>query len=236
MKKYLILLVALFSVAISSCRKVVGRGPIISETRTVNDFSKINLSLDATVYYTQDSHYSVEVEAEENILEEVQTQVSGSTLTIKKRNSVWLKTESIRVIIHAPSITDIEVEGSGYFLAQQPMNTSNIALQISGSGEIVLPALISSQVEADISGSGSIEIKSGECQSVETCISGSGEINFIGLRSQSANCTTTGSGKTKVYVEDNLIVRITGSGDVWYRGNPHIESTITGSGSMKPYF
>jgi hypothetical protein len=88
MKKYLILLVALFSVAISSCRKVVGRGPIISETRTVNDFSKISLSLDATVYYTQDSHYSVEVEAEENILEEVQTQVSGSTLTIKKRNSV----------------------------------------------------------------------------------------------------------------------------------------------------
>jgi hypothetical protein len=41
-------------------------------------------------------------------------------------------------------------------------------------------------------------------------------------------------GLTRRYASETLTVRITGAGTVLYAGNPQVEQTITGAGSVRP--
>ena len=54
-------------------------------------------------------------------------------------------------------------------------------------------------------------------------------IDLNGCSAQSVK----GSGNCRLRVADTLRAKITGSGDVLYKGYPEIDQTITGSGSVK---
>ena len=51
----------------------------------------------------------------------------------------------------------------------------------------------------------------------------------------SADITITGSGDVFTFVENSLIAFISGSGNIYLKGNPTINKTITGSGKIINY-
>lgn len=217
----------------NSCRKVVGSGPIESEVRTVNGFDAIDLCMDAEVKVYQDSTYYIEVQAQQNILDEIQTTVSGSTLTIKHKNNVWIKADPILVTIHTPNLSSLDVSGSGSIQGMNKIVTPTLFCDISGSGSIVLADVTCTNMHVTISGSGECECKSGTTSSLITKISGSGDIYTQYVLAQHATSETSGSGTTKVWVANDLAVDISGSGDVYYRGNPILNTHISGSGKVQ---
>jgi hypothetical protein len=64
-------------------------------------------------------------------------------------------------------------------------------------------------------------------------VKGSGDIDAFELRARDSSVVITGSGNCRISVVDKLRAKITGSGDVLYRGQPHISQSITGSGKVK---
>lgn len=236
MKQQTIFLLAIFFLSIlqTACRKVVGHGPLISETRTLSGVQNIDLSMDARVEVTQDSTYFLEVVAQANIQNEVLTQQDGTTLKIKSRSNVWIKSDDITIKVHLPKVNSLEVSGSGILQGMGGIQTQALDLVVSGSGEINLPTLQAQMLDADISGSGKVTISAGSCPETHTQISGSGSIRVSGMQSDQVHCKTSGSGLTRVWASQTLYADISGSGDVLYRGNPVIETHISGSGSVKP--
>lgn len=235
MKQSMIILAIISTIMLffNSCRKVVGSGPIESEVRAVNGFDAIDLCMDAEVKVYQDSTYYVEVEAQQNILDEIQTTLSGSTLTIKHKNNVWIKADPILVTIHTPDLSSLEVSGSGSIQGMNTIVTPTLSCDIIGSGSIDLAGVTCTNMHATISGSGEYQCKSGTTSTLITKISGSGDIYTQYVLAQHAECETSGSGTTKVWVEKDLDVEISGSGDVYYRGNPTITTHISGSGKIQ---
>lgn len=235
MKQSMLILaiICALSLLFSSCRKVVGSGPTISETRSASGFDAISLCMDAEVTIQQDSAYSVEVRAQQNIMDEIKTDVSGSTLTIKHRNNVWIKSDPIYITIHTPNLNTLDVSGSGKIQTLNTIQTGSFSADVSGSGTIVLSGLNSTNANFKISGSGEVQCKSGTVSALITDISGSGAIYTQYMLAQRADCETSGSGTTKVWVEKNLKADISGSGDVYYRGNPIVETHISGSGKVQ---
>lgn len=218
----------------TGCRKVVGHGPLISETRTLSGVQNIDLSMDARVEVTQDSVYFLEVVAQANIQDEVLTQQDGTTLKIKSRSNVWIKSDDITIRVHLPEVNRLEVSGSGIIQGMGGIQTQALDLVVSGSGEINLPTLQAQMLDADISGSGKVTVSAGSCPETHTQISGSGSIRLSGMQSDRVHCQTSGSGLTRVWASQTLYADISGSGDVLYRGQPVIETHISGSGSVKP--
>jgi hypothetical protein len=218
----------------TACRKVVGRGPLTSETRSVSGIQHIDLQMDAKVEVTQDSTYFLEVVAQANIMDKILTQQNGAKLSIRHRNNLWIKADDIIIRIHLPNISALDVSGSGCIQAMSPLQSNQMEMEISGSGEINLPTLNAQNFDAEISGSGKITISSGTCPVVNTDISGSGAIRISGMQSNQVRTRTSGSGLTKVWATQTLFADISGSGDVLYRGNPLIDTHISGSGKVKP--
>jgi hypothetical protein len=61
----------------------------------------------------------------------------------------------------------------------------------------------------------------------------SGDVDAFELRARDSSVVITGSGNCRTSVSDTLQAKITGSGDVLYKGYPEIKQTITGSGSLR---
>lgn len=228
----LVLAFALLAV-FASCKKIVGEGPVIKEDRAIGNFSSLASSISADVYYKQDPIYKLEVTAQQNILNVLETHIVGNELVIKFRNDTRVKShERITVLVSSPTINSFRLSGSGNIIASDSIRSGEMNLTISGSGNIKLQSLVVNSLKATISGSGDISVLGGTVHTQQLAISGSGDINTSNVPTYSATTATSGSGEISLNVSHDLDVSISGSGSVFYKGNPEIKTRISGSGKV----
>ncbi len=160
---HLALCVILLFIVSTSCKKVTGKGDVVIESRQTATFDGLVLKVPADTYFTQDSIYKVELHAQENILDEIETTVINNNLQIRLRHSdTRLRTnEGISIFISGPDVRSFEVDGSGYLETSNPINPASLHLRVEGSGSIKVNNANTTEVNADIDGSGHITVKSG---------------------------------------------------------------------------
>jgi len=235
MKKFhLALCVILLFVIFSSCRKIVGKGPVVTETRQTASFNGLELKINANVYFTQDPVFKVELQAQENILDEIETTVINNNLQIRLRrpNTRIRSSDGITIYVSGPDVRSLTVEGSGYLEAPAPLTLPNLGLQVNGSGSIRINNANTTQLDAGIDGSGHITVSSGNANSANVRINGSGLLDASGILVKDADASISGSGNILVFATQNLHARISGSGSIMYKGNPAVSTHITGSGTV----
>lgn len=225
----------LITLAMPSCRKVSGTGPVVSETRNISGFSEIKSEFSGDVYITPGSAYHVRIEAQQNIIDVIETTLNDGILTLRVKHHTVIKPDyRVKVYITSPDITGVRLTGSGNMVLQEPLSTNHLYVKLSGSGNIDISKLTASSLDANISGSGTINVFDGSVTNEYVDISGSGSVDCSNLRATFGDVDIAGSGDAKVYVTSNLKVRISGSGSVYYRGTPAIDVSITGSGKLRP--
>jgi Putative auto-transporter adhesin, head GIN domain len=82
-------------------------------------------------------------------------------------------------------------------------------------------------------GSSTITIGSGSTAEFAATINGSSQINAFGMQAKKAELEINGSGVMRISVSDVLKAKLSGSGIIYYKGNPSITSSITGSGRLQ---
>lgn len=237
MKRSLAVLVVAGLFIFSSCTKVVGEGPLVTEQRSVGNFTGISSEMSGKVNFTIAPVYKVEVTAQRNILDVLQTNVVNGVLHIDFKNSVIVKThEDVTINITAPAADYFRLSGSGNMDVYGDVAASNLQVKLSGSGNIAIEkAVVVNKIDAEMSGSGNINIMNGSAVNEDLRISGSGEINVAGVAAENAVTHTSGSGDMKVMLSKKLDAKISGSGSVYYHGNPIISTQISGSGKVLPF-
>ena len=204
-----------------------------TENRSLSNFTSIHFGVPGDLFYTQDSVFKIEIQAQENIIREIETYLVGSELKIRVNDHARLKSrEDIRINVSAPNITALSLSGSGNLNVLQPYRPSNTKLTVSGSGTMSINLLETNSIDADVSGSGELMVFDGSAKHEDADISGSGRIDFLGVTSKTANTEISGSGSVKLNVIDELTSKISGSGSVYYKGNPVVNSTVSGSGRI----
>lgn len=229
------LYVALITGMLTSCvdfgERIKGSGNIKSENREINEAEKIKVAGDIDVFIDQ-GPASVRIEADDNIIPFIETSVNDHWLNIRTRDNTNIhSSQSIKVYVTTPEITDLKVTGSGNIKFNQKFSTDDeTSFSISGSGDITAD-INAPKVEAHISGSGNLHI-SGETKDLEIYISGSGNYDGGELKAENANVSIAGSGDAELFADNKLKASVAGSGNVKYKGNPTVDSHIAGSGSV----
>ena len=237
MKKICLSLLLISGVVIifTSCRKVHGEGPVVTESRSTSNFNGIEMAVPGEMYYTPGSSYKVEISAQQNILEIIEAYVKDNVLKVRVKNSINIKSnEPIIVKVTAPDVTALGVNGSGNITVSDPYRPVNTKLSVNGSGVLIVSDLNTNMLEARISGSGKINVYNGGASGEDVAISGSGLIDLAGLPADQANTNTSGSGTIRLHVVSSLDCKISGSGVVMYKGSPKIKTSISGSGRVIP--
>jgi len=228
-----LMLLTVVLISLNSCRKVIGDGPVVTESRNTAEYSEIEFDVPGDLVFVESDHYEISIEAQRNIINVIDTYVSGDELKVKVRNNTIIRSsEDILITIKAPSVSSLVVSGSGTLNVLNLFTPLHAKLRVSGSGRIVINKVITDALDATISGSGSIEVLDGEATKEDISISGSGNVNLLPVMAKKATTHTSGSGNIKVQVQNELNVRISGSGDVFYKGNPEMDVNISGSGRI----
>jgi hypothetical protein len=233
--KVLIIMVAIIFVASSSSSFANGINDIKKENRKVSDFNQINMSIPADVYLTQGAKNEVIIEADEDVLAKIETEVRENELDIKFEK--WYNyrgTKQIKVYITVKEINKLVLAGSGDIISKSKIKSEKLKMVITGSGSILIDDLYVKEVHANISGSGDIRIAGKEkAMELDATITGSGNITASDLEFEKADLVITGSGTIEANVIDELDATITGSGRIYYKGKPLIDANVTGSGKIR---
>jgi hypothetical protein len=203
------------------------------QTRSVSGFNAVATAGPFNVHIKIDGTESVKVDADSDIINDIETVVENNTLKIrfKDRNNRHQNIQKAEVYVTAQSLNALVNSGSGSIKVEDVINTGDFKIVLSGSGSIST-AVKSSSLNAIITGSGSIKLK-GTTGDADLKISGSGEIDGRDLKTESDQVVITGSGNIHIIAEKGITARITGSGNVNYTGNATVINTrYLGSGRV----
>lgn len=203
--------ILMLSVMVGACSLLGerGSGTMAIEARDVSGFSEIDLSGSGTVLVSVTGTESLTVEAEDNILPLLTTEVRDGRLVLGTKQSI----SPTRDIVY--SITVINLD----------------AVAVSGSGSVTAVDVVANGFEVDISGSGAVTLE-GVSEDLDLSIGGSGAFEGEGFVAATGTVSVSGSGDVVVNVTDDLDVDVSGSGSVEYIGDPAVSTSISGSGEI----
>jgi len=208
-----------------------------SQTREVSAFTEISLRIGANVHLKQGNTQSIEVKGKDATIAKLITEVSDRKLVIRYPNDSWFTKWNpgiVDVYVTMPQIDGLAISGSGSITSEGMIESRILDLMVSGSGDVKLADLKAEKVSATLSGSGNINIF-GKHNATEFkgVISGSGNIKASDFPADNVDVKIVGSGNCRVNSVKKLFVRLAGSGNVYYRGNPAVDSSVAGSGVVR---
>jgi Putative auto-transporter adhesin, head GIN domain len=198
--------------ALAACSIATGSGNVVSESRTVSGFTKIDLSGAGDVIIEQNGNEALTIEAEANLMPKLTSEVVDGTLRLGEKSNLTI--HLTKPVTYRVSMKDLT------------------GLMISGSGTVTAAKITSPRLAVDINGSGKVTV-GGTVDNQDLMISGSGAYQAKDLQTKITTVKISGSGDASVSVSDSLDIQMSGSGKLTYYGNPpQVTQQISGSGRV----
>jgi hypothetical protein len=188
-----------------------GSGKIITSTRDLASFSGVDVTGSNDTFISPGSKQEVRIEVDDNIVDDVTTEVRGGVLYIGMKNGNY-NNVNLKVYVTIPTLENVRLSGSG------DINIAN--------------GFTMNKLETKLSGSGDITYKGGTAKEHTVILSGSGDITSFNLETDQTTVRLVGSGDCSVNVKSKLDARISGSGDITYKGSPQVSQSVVGSGDI----
>ena len=229
---------------------VRGAGTVIEEGREIGNISGVELATVGTLHITSGTGESLRIEAEDNLLDYIQTNVRAGKLVIETREGINLRpTKPINYDLTVDRLNSIEISSSGDVeagslqsgsfsidinssgnLSLSSLDCTSLKVDISSSGNVAVDDLKADSISVKVSSSGNLEILGGQVQQQSITISSSGEYRARDLASAEAEANLSSSGTATIRVSERLSGRLTSSGDIRYIGDPEVNVSTTSSG------
>jgi hypothetical protein len=231
MKQLLLLCTTLF--ILNSCNITTGSGNIISQKRQVGNFTGITASQSIDVEVTIGTVTEVRVEADDNIMKHVITDVAGDgVLNIKIENMVSINNTHVKVFITTPGLKSIGASSSANVKVLGVIKSDGkVSFDASSSGDIEAE-VDAPEVSAEASSSGSVTL-SGRTKNFTADASSSGDIKSAGLLTENTTASANSSGSADVHASVSLNADASSGGDITYRGAAAVKKDESSGGSVE---
>lgn len=185
----------------------------ITQTRSVENFSAIELRGAAEILVTIGSPAAVQLDGRERTLERVETRVTGETLTIDiAKTRGWFSDYGrLKINITVPELKSLE---------------SN------GAAEIEIKGLAGGEQRLRLAGAHDVKAE-GALDRLDIEVSGAGNVDYRDVVAKDAKVRVNGAGNVEVNATESLQAEVNGVGAVRYSGEPKkVESNLHGLGSI----
>lgn len=207
-----------------------GSGNVSTETRDVSNFDRLELSGIGDITLIQADRESLVIEAEDNVIKHITTEVRDGTLYIGFERKFVFPTKPVKFTLTMRDIHSLNTSGVSN-LKSESLQTDRLDVNISGTGNIELEALDCTTLAVNVSGAGNFQA-AGKVGDQKISLSGAGNFDGEDLQSSRAVVTISGLGRVSLWVTDDLNVTISGTGGVDYYGRPQVTQQISGLGKV----
>jgi len=192
-------------------QRIYGSGDLVSENRPASSFTSVSVEGSAEVQLLPSDTESLRIEADDNIIDKVITEIEDGTLHIYLEKGSYTNI-TVRAYVSMKKLESLSCSGSASFETKKPFDMDEFRCRINGSSSVKI---------------------SGRANKEAIEISGTGNVSNYNLEASEAKVTISGAGNVQVTVKDKLEAVISGTGNITYDGNPQVvNQKIFGVGAI----
>jgi hypothetical protein len=210
-------------------KQIKGEGELVSQTRQATGFKGINVSGGFAVEITQGNQESVRLEAQQNLLDNIRTEVKNGVLHIYNEGSISTN-KGMKAYITVRELNKVDISGGVKVTGMSTFKANAFDLDMSGGSKVTL-ALNTKKLRADMSGASKVDL-TGQADEVVMNMSGASTVNASDLQAKRVRVEASGASKVKVSAKDNLDVSASGASKVEYNGNPSVTTDVSGASKI----
>jgi hypothetical protein len=242
MKKTVIIVIAIVAVvAIISAVLVtrgwpgdlVGSGNLDSQEYDFADFTEVEIGSAFEFEVKQSSSYSINITADDNVMDYVQVSKDGQTLKIRLRTGLGIflgpVSATLRASVSMPQLHGLTASGASHGTVSGFSSAEDLDITVSGASRVT-GDITAGDIEFGISGASTIQLE-GSASDIDANVSGASHFNLEAFTVDNADVNLSGASSGTVNLSGRLDANLSGASTLFYIGEPTMGDINTSGAS-----
>jgi hypothetical protein len=213
--------------------ELVGSGNLETETYTFTDFTEVEVSSAFAFEIQQSSSYSINVTADDNVMDYVRVSKDGQTLKIGLRTGIrigsvtlnigfgifpLLESITLKASVTMPQLHGLTASGASHGTISDFSSNEDLDITLSGASRLT-GDITAGNVDFGISGASTVQIE-GSADDIDANVSGASHFNLEAFTVNNADINFSGASSGTVNLNGRLDANLSGASTLWYIGEP----------------
>jgi hypothetical protein len=205
----LLILIVVPAWSVAGCTR--GEGPVMSESRDVDTFTRIEVSGGISGVSVQIGQSpSLEVRAQENILPLISTEVGDDTLVVTGTTQSFTSSQGIEVVVVTPTLSEISMSG-GSQGQLEGVDAAALNIELDGGSQLTVMGTAGT-VGLEATGGSRANLEDLSAETVTLDVSGGS--NATVQASDAVNGSASGESQVTVFGEAQVNVEVSSGAEV----------------------
>ena len=202
---------------VTSCRYKTGSGNIATQNRNLAAFTTMSVAGGFDVEVKKGINTKVIVEADDNIIDDIETSVHNGQLKISIRNGISYNDVHMKVFVTVTELNKINSSASADVDVKDELSSDNTIGLSASSGSSIIVIINAPEAKADASSGGEIEI-SGRTKNFDVEVSSGSSVHASKLLSENTIAEASSGGTAEVHASVQLDAKASSGGTISYKG------------------
>ena len=208
---------------------VIGSGNLETEEYAFANFTRVEISSAFEFEIKQSGSYSINVTADDNVIDRVQISQDGQTLKIRVGGvPTSFRSATLKALVTMPQLGGLTVSGATRGIVSNFNCTEAVSIAVSGASRVA-GDITAGDIEFDVSGASTVQLE-GSAADMVAIISGASRFSLGDFTANNADVNISGASTGTINLDGRLDANVSGASTLLYIGDP-VMGTINVSGA-----
>jgi len=215
-----------------SWNAVSGNGNVTTEERRVTeDFNSVRGSSGLDVYLTEGDENKIVVEADENLMDVIETEIVNGKLKIGTNQNIS-RSKAQKVHVTYVKLESVEASSGADVIGNSVIKNEYLSLSSSSGADLEVDVM-AKDLHADVSSGADLKV-SGRATNLHASASSGSDLKARDLEVKKCEAKASSGADIVVNVSEEMVGKASSGGDIKYYGDPTAVSVKDGaSGSVR---
>jgi hypothetical protein len=207
---------------------LIGSGNLETEEYAFANFTRVEISSAFESEIKKSSSYSINVTADDNVIDRVQISQDGQTLKIKVGGVPSLRRVTLKASVTMPQLGGLTVSGASRGTVANFNSTEAVSIVVSGASRVT-GDITAGDIGFDVGGASTVQLE-GSADDMTATVSGASRFSLGDFAVNNADVNISGASTGTINLDDRLDANVSGASTLLYIGDP-VMGTINVSGA-----
>jgi hypothetical protein len=199
---------------------VVGSGELVNEEKDFTDFTIVEVGWGFEVEISQSDSFSVNMTADDNILDYIEVSSLGNKLTIGLKWGYGYQNVNLKAKITMPDLYELEFSGGTHGTIEGFSTSHEFVLELSGGNSLIGNFTTSGDAQFALSGGSRLIELDGAANNLRISASGGSQLELLNFPVHNASVNLSGGSRANINPDGRLDANLSGGSHILYFGDP----------------
>ncbi|MCJ7575840.1 MAG: DUF2807 domain-containing protein [Dehalococcoidia bacterium] len=198
---------------------LIGSGNLETEEYAFANFTRVEISSAFEFEIKQSSSYSINITADDNVIDYVQVSQDGQILKIRVGGvPTSFRSVTLKALVTMPQLGGLTVSGASRGIVSNFNCTEAVSIAVSGASRVT-GDITAGDIEFDVSGASTVQLE-GSADDMTARVSGASLFSLDDFTVNNADVNISGASTGTINLDGRLDANVSGASTLLYIGDP----------------